>query len=99
MVAVLITAIISGFNNYTKQKLYVRLQKKIENNKKVDVIRNSVPQVLKPKQVLVGDIVFLQEGCEIPADGVVLWSNELTTQTNSQAGSNRTFIDIHSKNA
>jgi hypothetical protein len=37
----------------------MRLQQTIENNKKVDVIRNCVPQILKPKQVLVGDIVSL----------------------------------------
>ena len=37
-------------------------------------------------KVLVGDVVELSEGMEIPADGVVLEASELTTDESAMTG-------------
>lgn len=36
--------------------------------------------------VLVGDIVNINEGMEIPADGLVIQSNEITTDESAMTG-------------
>lgn len=42
--------------------------------------------MLHASLVMVGDVVVLQEGIEIPADGVVLEANELTCDESAMTG-------------
>jgi len=37
-------------------------------------------------KVMVGDIVILSEGMEIPADGIVIAASELTTDESAMTG-------------
>lgn len=45
--------------------------------------------------VHVGDIVQLNEGMEIPADGIVLNASELTTDESAMTGETGDTIQIH----
>jgi Ca2+ transporting ATPase len=50
-----------------------------ESRKRVTVRRNGSQKEMHQDDLLVGDIVQLNEGMEIPADGYLLEANEITT--------------------
>ncbi len=52
----------------------------------VSILRNGQVVNLHQSKVLVGDIVILLEGMEIPADGYVLEASELTTDESAMTG-------------
>lgn len=49
-----------------------------DERKKVSVRRNGVAMELHQDLVLVGDIISVNEGMEVPADGILLEANEIT---------------------
>jgi P-type E1-E2 ATPase len=56
------------------------------------MIRNGALEIKHMSKVLVGDIVKLEEGMEIPADGLVLESSELTTDESAMTGETGNLI-------
>lgn len=49
-------------------------------------LRNGEVQILHQTKLLVGDIVQIFEGMEIPTDGLVLSASEVTTDESSMTG-------------
>ena len=52
----------------------------------VRVIRNGKEQVVSSDEIVVGDIVFLEEGDKVPADGEVLYAQSLGVNESSLTG-------------
>lgn len=52
----------------------------------VDVLRDGKKQVIDSRDVVVGDILFLEEGDKIPADGVILESQGLGVNESTLTG-------------
>lgn len=50
-----------------------------EQSKKVTIYRDGNTQNIHQDDVLVGDIVSITEGMEVPADAIVLEASDLTT--------------------
>lgn len=57
-----------------------------DERKVVSVIRSGIVSNIHMSKVLVGDVVLLSEGMEIPSDGYVLEAAELTTDESAMTG-------------
>lgn len=71
MIAVIVVVFVGAVNDYQKELQFARLNKKKEN-RKIIVIRNSQELLTSIHNLLVGDIITLQTGDVIPADGVLV---------------------------
>lgn len=52
----------------------------------VSVIRNGKKEIITSEEIVVGDIVLLEEGDKVPADGIVLYSQSLGVNESSLTG-------------
>ena len=57
-----------------------------DERKVVSVLRNGINSTIHMTKVMVGDVVLLSEGMEIPADGIVLEAAELSTDESAMTG-------------
>ncbi|EAS05962.2 calcium-translocating P-type ATPase, PMCA-type protein (macronuclear) [Tetrahymena thermophila SB210] len=85
-VAVLIVGFVTSTNNYQKERQFAKLNSVSDESKIVTVIRNGKPSNIHMSLVQVGDVVVLNEGMEIPADGIILEASELTTDESAMTG-------------
>ena len=81
---VLCSVSISFYQEYTIQKTSINLREMIENT--AAVIRDGERQEIPMDEVVPGDIVKLHTGDMIPADGVLLDSNDLFINQSSLTG-------------
>lgn len=79
MVAVAISALVSSVNDYQKERQFMALNSVVDERKRVTVKRNGELIEIHQDLVLVGDIIQISEGMEIPSDGLLLDANEITT--------------------
>lgn len=70
-IAVLIVACVTSGNNYTKELQFRRLNE-AKNDKPSKVIRNGQELEVSVYDVLVGDVVRLETGDAVPADGLYI---------------------------
>lgn len=75
---------ISFYQEYASQKTSINLREMIENT--AAVIRDGQQQEIPMDEVVPGDIVKLHTGDMIPADGVLLTSNDLFINQSSLTG-------------
>lgn len=62
------------------------LLNQVSDDDAVEVIRNGNPQSIAKKDVVVGDLVIINTGCEIPADGRLLEATALSLDESSLTG-------------
>jgi magnesium-transporting ATPase (P-type) len=67
-VTIIIVATVTAGNNYTKDKQFRELNK-AKHNFPVKVIRGGIESQILNFDVLVGDLVILDTGDQVPADG------------------------------
>lgn len=72
MVAVMISATVTAVNDYQKEREFQKLNLESEKSKLVNTIRDGKINRIHQDLVLVGDIVNIESGMEVPADGVVI---------------------------
>lgn len=72
LIAVMISATVSSVNDYQKERQFMKLNSVVDERKRVTVRRNGEVVEIHQDFVLVGDIVQISEGMEIPADGILL---------------------------
>lgn len=72
LVAVFVCASVAAGNNYQKEKQFIELNSVADGKKKVSVWRGGQLMEIHQDLVLVGDIVGINEGMEIPADGILI---------------------------
>lgn len=77
LLAVLIVVLVTASNDWSKEKQFNILQSKLDSEYKISVLRDQLIQEVNIKKILVGDIVFLNCGNIIPADGILLEANDL----------------------
>ena len=109
LLIVLMTALFQTFCEYYSQKKVCKINNSFEKNKKVNYIKiyrkkliflnkcfaireGIVVEILFPK-ILVGDVLFIQEGMEIPIDGIILESRNMLVDESIITGE----IDLVSK--
>ncbi len=71
-IAIFLVSTVTSFNNWTKEKQFRELNK-IKEQRKVKVIRDGKHFEILISEVMVGDLVVLETGDQVPADGLYLF--------------------------
>ena len=85
IVAVLLVVIVSSLNNFRQSRQLEKLSKQ-RNNIKVDVVRGGRRQQVSIYDIVVGDIVCLKIGDQVPADGLFVNGHSLQIDESSMTG-------------
>ncbi|CCD65358.1 Calcium-transporting ATPase [Caenorhabditis elegans] len=86
LVAVLVVVLVTALNDWTKEKQFRGLQSKIETEHKFSVIRGGEPLDIVVNELVVGDIARVKYGDLLPADGLLIQSNDLKIDESSLTG-------------
>ncbi|KAM0050700.1 putative P-type Ca(2+) transporter [Helianthus debilis subsp. tardiflorus] len=70
-VAVILVIIVSAVSNFRQEKQFDKLSK-VSSNIKIDVLREGRRQKISVFDVVVGDVVILNIGDQVPADGLFI---------------------------
>ncbi|GAB9468777.1 Calcium-translocating p-type atpase, pmca-type [Globisporangium polare] len=92
--AVLVVTVVTAVNDYQKERQFQSLNA-IKEDEKIKVIRNGVPCEVGKFSLVVGDIVRVDLGDIIPADGIVFDEKELRLDESAMTGES----DLLTKNA
>ncbi|EKE37414.1 plasma membrane calcium-transporting atpase, putative, partial [Entamoeba nuttalli P19] len=85
LAAVLVASLGASISDYSKQKKFLALSKD-EKDVKIKVIRNGEQQQISIFDLCVGDIVNLDVGDLLPADGVFVHGNDLRLDESDMTG-------------
>ena len=81
LIAVMLASIISSVSEYSSEKSFEKLL--LENSKiNCKVIRNGKKTTVKVEELVVGDLVILEIGDKIPADGEIIKGELLVDESN-----------------
>ncbi|CAF3512193.1 unnamed protein product [Adineta steineri] len=94
ILAVIVVIFVTAFNDWSKERQFRGLQNKIEHDQKFNLIRNNQLEQVPLKDIVVGDVCQIKYGDLLPADGVVIQSNDLKVDESSLTGES----DLISKN-
>lgn len=72
LVAVMTVSMVTAVNDYEKERQFQALNNVADERKVVSVLRNGINSTIHMSKVMVGDLVILTEGMEIPADGYLV---------------------------
>jgi len=86
LVAVVVVVFVTAFNDWSKEKQFRGLQSKIDSDQKISVIRDGQINELPVQEILVGDLCQIFYGHLVPADGLVIESNDLKIDESSMTG-------------
>ena len=84
-VAVVIVVIVTGLNDYRREKQFVALNAKKEN-RQVKAIRSGKSVLISVFDVMVGDVLHLESGDSIPADGILINGHGIRCDESSATG-------------
>lgn len=70
--AVFVCALVTSVNDYQKERQFQSLNSMADEKKKVTVKRDGILMEIHQDFVLVGDVITISEGMEIPADGILI---------------------------
>ncbi|CAH8261473.1 unnamed protein product [Arabidopsis lyrata] len=84
-VAVFLVVAVSAVSNFRQNRQFDKLSK-VSSNIKIDVVRNGRRQEISIFDIVVGDIVCLNIGDQVPADGVFVEGHLLHVDESSMTG-------------
>ena len=84
--AVCVVVLVTAFNDWSKERQFRGLQNKIDSDQTISVLRDGQIRDLPVKDILVGDICQVFYGHLIPADGIIIESNDLKIDESSLTG-------------
>uniref|UniRef100_A0A0M3I3Y9 P-type Ca(2+) transporter n=1 Tax=Ascaris lumbricoides TaxID=6252 RepID=A0A0M3I3Y9_ASCLU len=86
LISVVVVVLVTALNDYTKERQFRGLQAKIETEHKFAVIRGGNQIQIVVNELVVGDIAQIKYGDLLPADGIVVQSNDLKIDESSLTG-------------
>nr|XP_022915535.1 plasma membrane calcium-transporting ATPase 2 isoform X3 [Onthophagus taurus] len=86
LISVIVVVLVTAFNDYTKERQFRGLQSRIEGEHKFSVIRQSEVKQIGVSEIVVGDICQIKYGDLLPADGILIQSNDLKIDESSLTG-------------
>ncbi|XP_048000493.1 plasma membrane calcium-transporting ATPase 2 isoform X3 [Leguminivora glycinivorella] len=86
LISVIVVVIVTAFNDYTKERQFRGLQSRIEGEHKFAVIRGNEVNQVPISEIVVGDICQIKYGDLLPADGILMQSNDLKIDESSLTG-------------
>ncbi|OAQ82585.1 calcium-translocating P-type ATPase, PMCA-type [Purpureocillium lilacinum] len=85
IVAIAIVVLVGALNDWQKERQFRALNRKKED-RLVKVIRSGNPMTLSVHDVLVGDVMLMEPGDVVPADGVFIDGHNLSCDESSATG-------------
>ncbi|KAF3917116.1 hypothetical protein ABW20_dc0106007 [Dactylellina cionopaga] len=85
IVAVVIVVVVGAGNDWQKERQFVKLNKKKEN-RTVKAMRSGKAVQISVYDILVGDVLYLEPGDMIPADGVFIAGHNVKCDESSATG-------------
>ncbi|XP_033316063.1 plasma membrane calcium-transporting ATPase 2 isoform X3 [Bombus vosnesenskii] len=85
-VSVILVVIVTASNDYSKEKQFRGLQSRIEGEHRFSVIRQGEVKQISVTDIVVGDICQIKYGDLLPADGILIQSNDLKVDESSLTG-------------
>ncbi|XP_041459407.1 plasma membrane calcium-transporting ATPase 4-like [Lytechinus variegatus] len=86
LIAVLIVVLVTAFNDWSKERQFRGLQNKLESEHTIAVIRAGDVAQTVVQDIVVGDVCLIKYGDLLPADGVIIQSNDLKLDESSLTG-------------
>ncbi|XP_015433532.1 PREDICTED: LOW QUALITY PROTEIN: plasma membrane calcium-transporting ATPase 2 [Dufourea novaeangliae] len=86
LISVIVVVLVTAFNDYSKERQFRGLQSRIEGEHKFSVIRQGEVKQISVSDIVVGDICQIKYGDLLPADGVLIQSNDLKVDESSLTG-------------
>lgn len=80
LISVIVVVIVTAFNDYSKERQFRGLQNRIEGEHKFSVIRGTEARNIGVGDIVVGDICQIKYGDLLPADGILIQSNDLKVE-------------------
>lgn len=77
LISVVVVVLVTAFNDYSKERQFRGLQNRIEGEHKFSVIRGGEVCQISVTDIVVGDIAQIKYGDLLPADGILIQSNDL----------------------
>ena len=85
-VACFAVSFITAGNDYSKQLQFLELEKASANDERCSVLRDGIIERINPCDIVVGDVMVMQAGDMIPADGIVIDDNEIAVNESTLTG-------------
>ena len=85
LIAVVIVVLVTGINDFRREKQFVKLNAK-KDDRQVKAIRSGKSIVISVFDVLVGDLLHLESGDSIPADGILVNGHGIQCDESSATG-------------
>ncbi|XP_015124545.1 plasma membrane calcium-transporting ATPase 2 isoform X1 [Diachasma alloeum] len=86
LISVIVVVLVTAFNDYSKERQFRGLQNRIEGEHKFAVIRQGEVKQISVSDIVVGDICQIKYGDLLPADGILIQSNDLKVDESSLTG-------------
>ncbi|CDS40325.1 Ca2 transporting ATPase plasma membrane [Echinococcus multilocularis] len=84
--AVLVVVLVTAVNDWQKERQFRGLQDKIESDHRISIMRDGEFFECLVGDIVVGDICLIKYGDLLPADGVIIQSNDLKVDESSLTG-------------
>ena len=88
IVAVSVVVNVTAINDLQKEKKFKELKKRNRTGRLVTILRDGVWTSMHPKVLLVGDIMKLENGITIPADGILIEASQIEVVEAAMTGEN-----------
>ncbi|KAL8995744.1 MAG: hypothetical protein Q9169_004572 [Polycauliona sp. 2 TL-2023] len=85
MVAIIIVVLVTGLNDYRREKQFSTLNAR-KDDRQVKAIRSGKSVMISVFDVMVGDILHLESGDSIPADGILVGGHGIRCDESSATG-------------
>ena len=85
MIAIVIVVLVTGLNDYRREKQFSALNAK-KDDRQVKAIRSGKSVMISVYDVMVGDILHLESGDAIPADGILVGGHGIRCDESSATG-------------
>lgn len=86
LVAISICIFVTAINDYEKERQFIKINSVADARKRVTVIRAGKVEDLHQDDILVGDLVVVGEGMDIPADGYLIEANDVVVNESAMTG-------------
>ena len=86
LVAVAVVSLVSAFSDWRKEKQFLKMNDYSDSKKLFNVIRNGQVVQINEVDLVVGDVIKIEAGMNVPADGIILESKGVTTDEAAMTG-------------
>ena len=85
LIAIIVVVLVTGLNDYRREKQFAKLNKKKED-REVKAVRSGRSMMISIFDVMAGDVLHLESGDTIPADGIFVSGHGLRCDESSATG-------------